>query len=106
MRITKLPNLKLYICLRNLKSVLNLHRKMESKACETDKLTVQTITEGSACIKTTGKVFYNPVQEFNRDLRLESDQHTSEKNKFSSVFQYLQHLQGITDMRKINQKMM
>lgn len=29
----------------------------------------QTISEGSATIRTYGKVFYNPVQEFNRDLR-------------------------------------
>lgn len=27
------------------------------------------ITEGCATIKTLGNVFYNPVQEFNRDLR-------------------------------------
>lgn len=31
---------------------------------------VCTITEGLAKVKTSGKVFYNPVQEFNRDLRL------------------------------------
>lgn len=30
----------------------------------------QTITEGLATIKTQGHVFYNPVQEFNRDLSL------------------------------------
>lgn len=30
---------------------------------------VQLITEGLATVKTAGKVFYNPVQEFNRDLR-------------------------------------
>lgn len=30
----------------------------------------QAITEGLASVKTAGKVFYNPVQEFNRDLRL------------------------------------
>lgn len=29
----------------------------------------QTITEGFATVKTQGNVFYNPVQEFNRDLR-------------------------------------
>lgn len=29
----------------------------------------QLISEGSAVVKTTGNVFYNPVQEFNRDLR-------------------------------------
>lgn len=27
------------------------------------------IAEGQAKIRTAGKVFYNPVQEFNRDLR-------------------------------------
>lgn len=32
----------------------------------------QIITEGLAKIRTDGNVFYNPVQEFNRDLRLES----------------------------------
>lgn len=31
----------------------------------------QIITEGLAKIQTAGNVFYNPVQEFNRDLRLE-----------------------------------
>lgn len=30
----------------------------------------QVITEGLATVKTSGKVFYNQVQEFNRDLRL------------------------------------
>lgn len=30
----------------------------------------QTISEGLAKVKTSGNVFYNPVQEFNRDLRL------------------------------------
>lgn len=30
---------------------------------------VQEIKEGKAVIKTGGKVFYNIVQEFNRDLR-------------------------------------
>ncbi|KAJ8981890.1 hypothetical protein NQ317_007282 [Molorchus minor] len=30
----------------------------------------QLITEGSAKITTSGKVFYNPVQEFNRDLSI------------------------------------
>ncbi|KAI4456709.1 n 2 n 2 -dimethylguanosine trna methyltransferase [Holotrichia oblita] len=30
---------------------------------------VQTISEGLATVKTSGKVFYNAVQEFNRDLR-------------------------------------
>lgn len=29
----------------------------------------QIITEGQATVKTEGNVFYNPVQEFNRDLR-------------------------------------
>lgn len=29
----------------------------------------QVIREGFATIETGGKVFYNPVQEFNRDLR-------------------------------------
>lgn len=29
----------------------------------------QTISEGLATVKTQGHVFYNPVQEFNRDLR-------------------------------------
>lgn len=27
------------------------------------------ISEGLATVNSTGKVFYNPVQEFNRDLR-------------------------------------
>lgn len=27
------------------------------------------ISEGKATVKTAGNVFYNPVQEFNRDLR-------------------------------------
>ncbi|GJQ72207.1 hypothetical protein Trydic_g3298 [Trypoxylus dichotomus] len=31
---------------------------------------VQTINEGLASVKTSGKVFYNPVQEFNRDLSI------------------------------------
>lgn len=30
---------------------------------------IQEIVEGLAKIQTTGNVFYNPVQEFNRDLR-------------------------------------
>lgn len=30
---------------------------------------VQEILEGRAKVRTSGKVFYNPVQEFNRDLR-------------------------------------
>lgn len=29
----------------------------------------QTISEGLATVKTLRNVFYNPVQEFNRDLR-------------------------------------
>jgi tRNA G26 N,N-dimethylase Trm1 len=32
---------------------------------------VKEISEGMARIKTYGNVFYNPVQQFNRDLRLE-----------------------------------
>lgn len=59
--------------LSNLKFIRNLHvlqGKME-KQVETES--VHTITEGSASIKTAGKVFYNPVQEFNRDLRLDSN---------------------------------
>lgn len=32
--------------------------------------TEQIISEGLATVKTGEKVFYNPVQEFNRDLRL------------------------------------
>lgn len=34
-----------------------------------ESIKYQTIKEGSAEIRTYGKVFYNPVQEFNRDLR-------------------------------------
>lgn len=31
---------------------------------------IHEISEGQAKIKTVGKVFYNPVQEFNRDLSI------------------------------------
>lgn len=37
---------------------------------EVNQSETQQITEGLAKIKTLGNVFYNPVQEFNRDLRL------------------------------------
>ncbi|XP_074027535.1 tRNA (guanine(26)-N(2))-dimethyltransferase isoform X2 [Leptinotarsa decemlineata] len=36
----------------------------------TNSLESQEISEGSAKIKTRGNVFYNPVQEFNRDLSI------------------------------------
>lgn len=49
---------------------------------KTDATTVQTsITEGSAIIQSEGHVFYNPVQEFNRDLSL------SVLTTFSDIFQ-------------------
>lgn len=38
---------------------------------------LQEIVEGKATIKTGGKVFYNIVQEFNRDLRYLSNNFTS-----------------------------
>lgn len=43
---------------------------MNSACTKPENTKEQTIIEGSTKIKTTGKVFYNPVQEFNRDLRL------------------------------------
>lgn len=45
-------------------STMETDRK--NKMLESD---FQEIVEGEAKIKTAGKVFYNPVQEFNRDLR-------------------------------------
>lgn len=41
--------------------IKRLYHKMEQEP--------HHITEGLAKIQTCGKVFYNPVQEFNRDLR-------------------------------------
>lgn len=35
----------------------------------TNEFEMQEIIEGQAKIKTGGRVFYNVVQEFNRDLR-------------------------------------
>lgn len=61
---SRLPNLKL------LRSLHVLPGKMQQQV-ETENGGVHTIKEGAATIKTAGKVFYNPVQEFNRDLRLE-----------------------------------
>lgn len=40
------------------------------KMDEKNKCDLKEISEGLATIKTRGNVFYNPVQEFNRDLRL------------------------------------
>lgn len=45
-----------------------LKTNMESEQVKVNN-TAQVISEGLATIKTSGKVFYNPVQEFNRDLR-------------------------------------
>lgn len=61
---SRLPNLKF------LRRLHVLRGKMQQQV-ETENGGVHTITEGAATIKTAGKVFYNPVQEFNRDLRLE-----------------------------------
>lgn len=44
-------------------------------------MTKTSITEGSATIESEGHVFYNPVQEFNRDLSL------SVLSTFSKIFQ-------------------
>lgn len=44
----------------------NFLRKMNES--QNDKLSDE-ITEGLAKVRTTGGVFYNPVQQFNRDLR-------------------------------------
>ncbi|KAJ8949057.1 hypothetical protein NQ318_016959 [Aromia moschata] len=44
------------------------HMEMEDRITNSDE--TQIITEGLAQIKTSGKVFYNPVQEFNRDLSI------------------------------------
>lgn len=43
---------------------MEINSKDDSNTCE-----LQEIVEGQAKIKTSGKVFYNVVQEFNRDLR-------------------------------------
>lgn len=40
-----------------------------------------SITEGSATIESEGHVFYNPVQEFNRDLSV------SVLSTFSKIYQ-------------------
>lgn len=64
----RIPNLKFT---RNFRYLHFLNRKMEQQPCEVSSESVHSITEGTARIRTTGKVFYNPVQEFNRDLRLE-----------------------------------
>lgn len=63
---SRLPNLKLVTRQKHFSYLRVLSRKMETQPNEI----IQSITEGLACIKTSGKVFYNPVQEFNRDLRL------------------------------------
>lgn len=42
---------------------------MDSNSSENNEILIQEIVEGCAKIKTAGKVFYNPVQEFNRDIR-------------------------------------
>nr|XP_022916362.1 probable tRNA (guanine(26)-N(2))-dimethyltransferase isoform X1 [Onthophagus taurus]XP_022916363.1 probable tRNA (guanine(26)-N(2))-dimethyltransferase isoform X1 [Onthophagus taurus]XP_022916364.1 probable tRNA (guanine(26)-N(2))-dimethyltransferase isoform X1 [Onthophagus taurus]XP_022916365.1 probable tRNA (guanine(26)-N(2))-dimethyltransferase isoform X1 [Onthophagus taurus]XP_022916366.1 probable tRNA (guanine(26)-N(2))-dimethyltransferase isoform X1 [Onthophagus taurus]XP_022916367.1 len=49
---------------------VNLTRFFATSAMSREKETIQTITEGKASVKTSGKVFYNPVQEFNRDLSI------------------------------------
>lgn len=61
----------------NLKIIPNFRRCFSSKIKNINNMEtvasndeVCTITEGLAKVKTSGKVFYNPVQEFNRDLRL------------------------------------
>lgn len=84
----RLPNLKLFLRPRILKYLSISNRNMELQTVKTENETLHSITEGSACIKTTGKVFYNPVQEFNRDLRLELCEHITPQLStfFSAVF--------------------
>lgn len=41
----------------------------EAPKSSADKALCKKITEGQAIIQTQGNVFYNPVQEFNRDIR-------------------------------------
>lgn len=54
-----------------LKATVPICQSLMKMATEINSETavVQEISEGLARIKTGGKVFYNPVQEFNRDLR-------------------------------------
>lgn len=69
--VNMLSNLRLFrrYELLNFRRFLSLaERNMELEKDNTSE-TVQVISEGSATIKTSGKVFYNPVQEFNRDIR-------------------------------------
>lgn len=63
-------NLKIILTFRRTRCFCTNIKNMETEACPDE---VYTITEGLAKVKTSGKVFYNPVQEFNRDLRLVLD---------------------------------
>lgn len=69
-----LINLKNIYVNRSFKRWISILQKvMDPTDSKNQTESQQSITEGSACIKTSGKVFYNPVQEFNRDLRLVLD---------------------------------
>lgn len=50
----------------------DLKNDVEQKLSTTTTTTTTTLTEGKATVTFPGEstVFYNPVQEFNRDLRL------------------------------------
>ncbi|KAL3273071.1 hypothetical protein HHI36_014526 [Cryptolaemus montrouzieri] len=63
---------------------------MDSEEKQNTEILIEDIIEGCAKIKTAGKVFYNPVQEFNRDLsilvlRVFSKYFIAEKNSSKRV---------------------
>lgn len=52
--------------------IINNFSKVNYSQMDTDiskENRIHIISEGLATVKTSGKVFYNAVQEFNRDLR-------------------------------------
>ena len=63
----------LYICSRQVRRLwqCRLYRMSSDSVVMKEDSSAVKITEGRACIlfPSSNEVFYNPVQEFNRDLR-------------------------------------
>lgn len=84
---SRLPNLKSVVPSNIFKYLHVTTTEMDHETIEVNKPNIHSITEGAASIKTAGKVFYNPVQEFNRDLRLDLSVTFFQKISFFLVFQ-------------------
>ncbi|KAF5288456.1 hypothetical protein FQR65_LT02108 [Abscondita terminalis] len=62
----------------------------------------QLITEGKATIRTAGKVFYNPVQEFNRDLSITVINTFAKERNFVSTQPEVKNDNGITILEALS----